>query len=402
MRRRRAAGSHCSLAIAIDPNAPVPRSLLLTENFPPRHGGTCRWFWELYSRLPERARVAAAALPGAGAFDRDHPAAVVRLPLDFPSWALIGRAGWRRYRRAAAAVQRELLRAPARAVHAARLLPEGWLARRTGLPFACYVHGEELVAIASSRQFRWMARRVLARRPVLIANSSNTARLLAARHGVAPDTVEILHPGVDAQRFRPAPQDPAARAALGWSQGPVVLTVARLQERKGHDRMLAALPALLARQPRLLWAVIGDGSRHVGLRSEVAAKGLDAHVRFHGEIDDRALVRAYQQCDLFVLPNREAAGDFEGFGMVLLEAQACGRAVVAGASGGTGEAMRDGETGLRVDADDPAQIAAAIRSLLDDPERLRAMGQAARRFAERFDWEACRRRAVEIWDRRGV
>jgi phosphatidyl-myo-inositol dimannoside synthase len=214
--------------------------------------------------------------------------------------------------------------------------------------------------------------------------------------------LEVLHPGVDTQGFQPAPRDRASRAVLGWGERPVVLTVARLQERKGHDRMLEALPAIVARQPDLVWAVVGDGAFRSALEARAAALGVADNVRFHGAVDDPLLTLAYQQCDLFVLPNREVEGDFEGFGMVLLEAQACGRAVVAGASGGTAEAMRDGETGRLVDAADPAAIAAVVGELLAQPERRRAMGERGREWATRFDWDRHTVAAVALWDRHGL
>ena len=113
------------------------------------------------------------------------------------------------------------------------------------------------------------------------------------------------------------------------------------------------------------------------------------NVSFAGEISDAELIRAYQQCDLFVLPNREVDGDFEGFGMVLLEAQACGRPVLAGDSGGTAETMKRGETGLIVDCTSPEPLAEAVIDLLSNPTRLEQMGEAARTWVlERFDWSA--------------
>jgi phosphatidylinositol alpha-1,6-mannosyltransferase len=181
-----------------------------------------------------------------------------------------------------------------------------------------------------------------------------------------------------------------------------MLTVARLPARKGHRLLLDLLPRLVERHPDLRWAVIGDGELRPELERLAAAAGLDAHVRFHGEVDEQRLLDAYQQCDLFVLPNVEIDGDFEGFGMVLLEAQACGRPVIAGASGGTREAIAPGETGLLVDCTDPAALAAALERLLGAPGERRAMGERGRRWASGFDWSGTAAAAVELWDSRGL
>ena len=359
-------------------------ALLLTENFPPVVGGSSRWFWELYRRLPRAAVVVAAGRhAGDDAFDRGHDLRIERLPLAFPDWGVLSVAGWRRYRRAAGALRGLIARQEVSRLHCGRVVPEGWLGLGARLPYGCYVHGEELGTMATSRQLTWMARRIMAGAALLIANSRNTAGLLEAGWGVPPARIAVISPGVDTTQFTPAPRDEAARAALGWGGRPVLLTVARLQRRKGHDRMIEALALLRGRFPTLLYAIVGDGDERAGLEEQVHRAGLSAQVRFHGVVDDAHLVRAYQQCDLFVLPNRAVAGDIEGFGLVLLEAQACGRAVLAGDSGGTSEALRVGETGVVADCTRAEPLAAAIAELLNDGARRQRMGTAGREWTER-------------------
>ena len=379
---------------------PRPPSLLLTANFPPLRGGTARLFWELYRRAPpRRVRVLTsdrfARGDSAGAAP---PLEVAGLGVPFPAWPLFSFDGALGYRAASRALGRDLRAAPARAVHAARLLPEGWLARRSGCRYGCWVHGEELNSIGASRQLTWMARRVLAGATMLIANSHHTASLLGRWFGVDPGRIRVVHPGVDCAWFRPAEPDAAARAELGWGARPVVLTVARFQERKGHLQLLDALAALVSRRPDLLWAVVGEGEMRAAIERRIAESGLGGHVLLHGELDERRLLLAYQQCDLFVLPNVEIQGDFEGFGMVLLEAQACGRPAIAGASGGTGEAIADGESGLLVDCTDRMALSGAVGRLLDAPDERRAMGDRGRRRALAFDWATVADRAIEVWD----
>src|SRR5205814_3092690 len=126
----------------------------------------------------------------------------------------------------------------------------------------------------------------------------------------------------------------------------------------------------------------------------------DALPIFLGELDDATLLCCYQQCDLFVLPNRQVGRDIEGFGIVLLEAQACGKAVVAGASGGTAETMRIPETGRVVPCEGPEELAALVIEMLSDGARLAHMGLAARRWVvEQFDWGALTRRAERLFGR---
>lgn len=121
-------------------------------------------------------------------------------------------------------------------------------------------------------------------------------------------------------------------------------------------------------------------------------------MRFYGELADTELISCCQQCDLAALPNRDVDGDFEGFGMVLVEAQACGRPVLAGASGGAPETLRDGETGRVVRCEEPSAIAAAVIAMLADVEKLERMGIAARAWAvERFNWDAIAAKAEAVF-----
>ena len=116
-------------------------------------------------------------------------------------------------------------------------------------------------------------------------------------------------------------------------------------------------------------------------------------------MDDARLVRCYQQCDLFALPNRREGSDIEGFGMVLLEAQACGRPVVAGDSGGTAETMRVPETGRIIPCDGPEALERLLPELLHRPAELERMGEAGRRWVvERFDWDALAKQARSLFE----
>jgi phosphatidylinositol alpha-1,6-mannosyltransferase len=178
----------------------------------------------------------------------------------------------------------------------------------------------------------------------------------------------------------------------------VVLTVGRLQKRKGHDHMILAMNEVRRVLPDVLYAVVGDGEERGRLRQLATQEGLEGHVQFLGELDDDALVECFQQCDLFVLPNRQVGEDIEGFGMVLVEAQACGKPVVGGASGGTAETMCIPETGVVVSCEEPAELARVVVELLSNRERLSRMGAAARRWvAGRFDWAALTRQAERIF-----
>jgi phosphatidylinositol alpha-1,6-mannosyltransferase len=379
------------------------KSLLVTEVFPPRTGGSGRWFWEVYRRLPRGSYVVAAGEhPRQDEFDRTHDLRLLRLPLTFSTWGVASRAGLRQYVGMARSLLRLARAEGAGMLHCGKALPEGFLAwmlkRWCGLPYLCYVHGEELNLAAASRELAWLTRRALHGAAFVIANSRNTEALLRGNWGLPPERVRVLHPGVDASYFVPAPRDPGSRARIGWGERPVVLTVGRLQKRKGHDMMIRALAEVRRSVPEVLYAIVGDGEEREALETLVDAGGLRQHVQFLGELDDAGLLICYQQCDLFVLPNRQVGQDIEGFGMVLVEAQACGRPVVAGASGGTAETLRVPATGRLAAAEEPLALAEVVADLLRQPELREQMGRAARRWAaERFDWSALTRQGRQLF-----
>ncbi|MCC7087158.1 MAG: glycosyltransferase family 4 protein [Pirellulales bacterium] len=381
--------------------------LLVTHMFPPKPGGSGRWFWELYRRLPrEQVVIAAGNQLGSVEFDQTHDLHVVRMSIALPSWGFFGVRRATDYLHLIRRLASVCRRYKADVIHAGCCIPEGfaaWLLRKfTGRRYLLFVHGEEMRIAGGSRELVWMARQVLCGADRIIANSHNTARILREEWQVADDRIAVLHPGVDTSRFRPAARDLAVRESLGWGQRPVVLTVGRLQKRKGHDMLIRALPTIRAAVPDVLYSIVGDGQERRTLETLARELGLHDHVQFRGEPNDAELVRCYQQCDLFALPNREVCGDIEGFGMVLVEAQACGKPVIAGRSGGTAETMNVPETGRLVDCDRPEPLAEMLADLLIDREQLNHMGKAARAWAvERFDWEPLTHLASEIFETAG-
>ena len=370
------------------------KTLLATEVFPPQTGGSGRWFWEMYRRLPQHQTIIAAGqYEGSAEFDQTHSMRVFRLPLKMSAWGLRSRAGLAAYIRLFFQLRRLMRQQQVKQLHAGRLLPEGWLAwmlrQACGLPYLVYVHGEEVQYAATSRELSWMARQVIAGADVLIANSRNTAAILQDTWDISEQKVRILHPGVDTQCYRPAERDPLIRQQLGWGDRPVVLTVGRLQKRKGHDTMIRALRHIRQAVPDVLYVVAGDGEERAHLEQLVCAEQAGNHVQFLGALDEERLLKCYQQCDLFVLANRQISADIEGFGMVLLEAQACGKPVVAGASGGTVETMRPGHTGFCIPCDQHHELTAVLSKLLLDPQQRTTMGAAARQWvSSSFDWDS--------------
>jgi len=275
--------------------------------------------------------------------------------------------------------------------------PARWLSVRHGVPYGVIVHGTELLLLDAKIRRSALKRRtagsLLGHAAVVVANSRWTADLARgvleslARPDLAA-RVEVVPLGTTPSHFRPGIDPAAVRAAYGLAGGPWLLTVARLEWHKGIDTVIKALPAVRAAHPGARYAVAGVGERRPHFERLVAELGLGDAVRFLGAVPDADLPALYNAADLYVGASRRHELLVEGFGISLVEASACGLAVVGGRSGGVPDAVRDGETGLLVDPDDPLAVAAGINRLLDDPELRRRFGAAGRRAVETYyNWD---------------
>ncbi|MEP7702679.1 glycosyltransferase family 4 protein [Paraglaciecola sp. 25GB23A] len=369
------------------------KTLLLSEIFPPVKGGSGRWFWEVYTRLPaENIVVAAGQTESAYNFDTTSPLKTYRLPLSSHSWGLKSKSGllyyWRVYREVRRLIKNEKIEI----LHCGRCLPEGFIGylikKLHGIPYICYIHGEDVETAATSRELTWIVNKALNGATKLICNSQNSARILLDKWDSPPSKTFVINPGVDALQFSPATPDENIKATLNWENRNVILTVGRLQERKGHDMLMKALPAIVDKFPLTLYAIIGNGEQKEHLKKLVETLSMEKHVMFMDEINDQQMIQCYQQCDVFVLPNRTVDNDIEGFGIVLVEAQACGKPVIAGNSGGTSETMKINESGFIVDCNTPNELVKKISYLFSYPDKANEMGKLGRAHVEStLDWK---------------
>lgn len=210
-----------------------------------------------------------------------------------------------------------------------------------------------------------------------------TRRLLVAK-GVAPERIhKVLPPVGEEKRTAVEIQDlEPTRRQYGLEGRKLLFTAGRLGPGKGHDRLLAVLPQIARAVPSVTYVIAGSGREEPRLRETAARLGLDSRVRFAGQVSDRELSALYELCDVFVLPNYTVpeTGYVEGCPTVLLEAAAHGKPSIAGNSGGTEDAVLDGQTGFIVDTSDAGALAGAVVRLLADPERARRMGEAGRKY----------------------
>ena len=357
--------------------------VVATQCFPPRIGGMETLMCGLADALAASGRDVTVLADGHGdaaeaGFDRDRAYPVLRFP---------GLKPWRRWRKA------RVFAALARGERIDAIFADSWksaeriagAARDAGVPLVCLAHGDDVTATDDRRRRR--VRRTLGQVTRIAANSAATAARVEAL-GIPRGRIAVVNPGVTP----PAEPSAEARGRIARRLGagrPLLITVARLEPRKGHDRAIAALPALLRDHPETVYAIAGAGPHRSALERLARETGVTDRVAFLGRVSDDDKAALLDAADLFVMPVREevSARSVEGFGIAYIEAAFRSLPAVAGRSGGVADAVREGVTGLLCDGEDPDNVERVIREAIADPQRLARLGAAARETAEReFAW----------------
>ncbi len=268
-------------------------------------------------------------------------------------------------------------------------LPVALTLKRMGLLKRVFVaaHGRELLLAPFHRTPRLqqpydaMRRRMLQAADAIFPVSLYTGQLLVSI-GVAHDQIHVVNNGTDTEHFRPKAAD-ELRASLGLSECAVLLSAGRLTPRKGLDMVIRCLPAIAQRVPQVRFVIVGEGDDRQRLETMARQGGVQERVVFIGKVPSEHLPDYYNMADVFITPCREQRPSVEGFGLVFLEANACGKPVIAGRSGGTSDALDDGKTGFLVTPDSQEEITERAVQLLLDPELCEQMGNAGRERAVR-------------------
>lgn len=371
--------------------------LMITELFLPTKGGTAVSFDDDFRRLGGKAvHIVTADVPGAAEFDRTHPNSVHRLTLKRSPW--LKPESLVIYSKLFLTSLGLTIKHRFAAIFAGRALPEGivaWaVARLHGCKVLIYAHGEELTGWGRGRKFQAMCF-ALRHADRVLANSDFTRDTLVSLIGVSPDRIAVIYPTVDIEGMRPGLPHDDLLAGIGIGKGQqLILSVGRLVRRKGFDQVIKSLPYLEQQGLEVHYALIGIGEDWDYLQGLAHELGVSERLHLLGHVKAEDLPRWYNACTLFAMPNRDIQGDTEGFGLVFLEAGACEKPVLAGLAGGTGSAVVDGVTGLRVDGESLEAVQHAIARVLQDPAKAIEMGRQAReRVRANFTHE---RRVAEL------
>jgi phosphatidylinositol alpha-1,6-mannosyltransferase len=369
---------------------------------PPMIGGSIVYYHYLLSECTSQDVVVVThKQPDSAEFDADMPYTVRRSrAIRDPRSSRLRRLGW--YVLLAPTFLAWIVRFGASVVHLGvwtDIIPGFVASRLLGRALVVTIHGEELTTqLSASRGFvfrrMWQIHDGLAQRALrgadrVIANSQFTKGVLL-EHGVQEDRIVVITPGADASKatYKTSPD----RSLVGRLAGKrVLLTVGRLEFRKGQDMVLRALPALLRVHPDLHYVMAGGSTpeMHEYFHELIQELRLKDNVTVLPDLSDEAIAYLYDACEVFIMANREMPnGDTEGYGIVFLEAGAWGKPVIGGRAGGVVEAVDDGVTGLLVDGTSVDEITGAIARLLADRSLAARMGQAGGAKAKACSWKA--------------
>jgi phosphatidyl-myo-inositol dimannoside synthase len=366
------------------------KNLLISSDFPPVLGGISTVFYNVWRYLPEDYIVLVPWARRSRHWDKALGMPVFRL------WVPLGDNIFKKLLRiflffvyTLVIVHKERVSY----IQAGQPLITGVIAvvlkRFYKIRFNVWVYGGEIVKYQNDRFLFRVLLWVLKESDLIIVNSEFT-RQVYLHQGISDEKMVKILPAVDTDFFKPGLDVSVLRSRHALSEKKVLLTVARLSERKGHDTVIRAFARIKDAFPSLVYLIVGTGPDEKRLRSLAAEHGIGDRVIFSGSVRDEDLPVYYNLCDIHVMPNRQVEGvdTLEGFGLSFIEASACAKPVIGGRSGGSGEAVLDQETGFLIEPLNVDALAEKITFLLSDKEAAKKMGEEGRRRAiQHFQWK---------------
>lgn len=372
----------------------VNSSLLITNDFPPTVSGIGTVFYNLFRLQPKESfSILCPQDEGYDNFDRKDNMSVIRVKMP---------TGESKISKVIKTIANLLyifiyaIRPKVKKLHCGQILSNGiagFLCKKIlKMPYVLWVYGSETIRFGNSGYLAFIMKKILASAELIIVNSSFTQEEFI-RFGADKEKLFKITPGVDTVLFRPMDKPHNLMKKYNLYGKTVLLTVARLDERKGQDIIIETLYLMKKEYSNIVYVIVGKGREEKRLRRLVDDRELQDSVIFAGYVPDEDIPDYYNLCDIFVLPNRETEnaslkGDYEGFGTVFLEANACGKPVIGGMSGGVSDAIEHGVTGLLVNPRSIDDVKEAVKSLISDPQKRHRIGTAGRLRTEKdFDWK---------------
>jgi len=348
------------------------KTLLFTLEFPPFQGGIANYYGNLANYWPINEQI----------IIQDNNQGELLAPRKFLTW-------WP----ALAVLNRKTKKAVINFVLVGQILPLGtvtWLLSWfSSWQYGVFLHGMDFSFALKSRRKRILAGLILGRAKKIICANTYVAKKVAELFPHSISKTVIINPGIPASIPEVDARELAELQTRYHLAGKTILfSLGRLVKRKGVDRTIKALANLAPTvMDKLIYFIAGTGPQEEYLKNLVPHR-LTEKMFFLGSLSEREKWLWLKACDIFVMPSREIAGDFEGFGIVYLEANLSGKPVIAGAAGGVSDAVEDGQTGILVDPEDVNSIQQGIMKLVNNPELRNFLGQQGQsRVLKEFNWE---------------
>lgn len=373
----------------------IKKSLLITLDFPPYYGGVATYYHHICDNLPsDKIVVVAPEHPEAIKFDQAQRYNILRknlanqpkVPKLFKMFSTF------KWMSSIKFISEVIKNHDIELLQVGQILPLGTVAlalkAKYKIPYIFYAHGLDITLPQNIYRKKKLMRKIIANARGIVANSNFTKDELV-KLGANPEKIIVVYPCPNLEPEQISEwMIKELKSNYELNDKKIILTVGRLVQRKGHDMVIKALPDILKRVPEAIYVIVGDGPYQKKLERMVGDMKLGDHVKFIGAIPDNQLEAFYEMCDVFVMPCRQLKnGDVEGFGIAYLEANAFGKSVIGGRSGGVPEAILDNRTGILVDPTDEAEIANETIKLLQNKALAERLGiQGLERISEFFDW----------------
>ncbi len=358
------------------------RLLFITQDFPPQTGGIQTYSYELSKRIANKADYFCVLAPnnkGSTNFDEKSTFNIrrfnipntllflillIRLPriIKEKSIDTVFHAQWQTLWASVRAKRKGKIKMIAAAAHARELLFN---------PFGKGFFG---------RRYEQYKRKMLRQVDIWYPVSDFTAGLLM-KEGVDSTKIKVMINGTNPSQYYPKNVEAFKEKTVGKSKK-VILTVTRLVERKGVDLVINAMEDILKNVPDAFYLIVGEGQIKDKLQKMIDSKNLGRNVKLEGRVKYEELIDYYNMADVFVMPSKTEIPDVEGFGIVFLEANACGKPVIGSNSGGIPSAIKHNYNGLIVEENNVEQLTVAILKVLSDSELAQKMGENGLKFVE--------------------
>jgi phosphatidylinositol alpha-1,6-mannosyltransferase len=347
------------------------KTLLFTLEYPPFHGGVANYYGSLVKYWPKPDEISVLNNNDGRLINKKLP--LLKWP---PAYFIL---------------HKKIKQEKIQHILVGQILPLGSVAylvsKTVKIKYSVFLHGMDLSFAIINLRKKWLAGKILKNADKIICINSYVAEMARQAFPDIKHKIIIVNPGVDGHIMHNAQNITQLKEKYNLENKIVLLSVGRLVKRKGFDMVIKAMPAVLKRIPNLVYIILGDGEEQKNYELQITNYKLRNEVLIIKNASDQERNSWYNICDIFIMPSRNINGDFEGFGLVYLEANLAGKPVVAGKSGGVSDAVIDGLNGLLVDPEDLNQITSAITKLAQDQSLRQKLGEEGKaRAINDFNW----------------